>query len=103
MLRPFSGKALAAVAGAVLLAQSVAAPASAFTLSSPSMSEHFSAGQVDKVYWCRWGRCGWGGGWGYHRWGWGGGWGWRRPGWGWGWGPRRHCWMGPWGWRCGWW
>jgi hypothetical protein len=101
MIGSFSSKALAAAAGASLLALTLTAPApaSAFTLASPPMSEQFSAGQVDKAYWCRWGRCY--GGWGYRRWGYGYGY---HPYWG-GpyWGPRRHCWMSPWGWRCRWW
>jgi hypothetical protein len=92
MTLSFSTKALGALAGAALFAATMSAPASAFTLSSPSMSEHFAAGQVDKVYWCRWGRCG---GYGY---------GWRRPYYGYGYGyPHRHCWWGPYGWRCRWW
>jgi hypothetical protein len=75
------------------------APASAFTLASPNLGHSFAAdGQLDKVWWDRWGR--WHPNWG-PRWGWRPGWGWRRPGWGWG--PRRHCWMSPWGWRCRWW
>ncbi|HLW92841.1 MAG TPA: hypothetical protein VKS78_16280 [Roseiarcus sp.] len=86
--RLFSSKALGALAGVALLAQS-AGSASAFTLSSPSLEPTFAGAQVDKVYWCRWGRCGYG--WGYHP-----GWGYR-PGWG------RHCWMSPWGWRCRYW
>ena len=101
MIRSFSTKVLAAVAGASMLAITLAepAPASAFTLASPNLGHSFAAdgGQLDKVYWRRWGP-----GWGWHRgWGWrrGWGWGWRRP---WGWGPRRHCWMSPWGWRCRW-
>jgi hypothetical protein len=73
-----STKALSALAGAAFLAASMSAPASAFTLSSPSMSEPFSAGQVDKVWW-------------HH--------GYWHPGWGW---RHRHCWWTYWGWRCGW-
>ncbi|GEM_PF-1851210 len=95
MTRSFSSKALAAIAGASLLALSLAAPApaSAFTLASPDLGHSFAAdGQVEKVWWDRWGR------WHPNYWG---------PGWGWGprpyWGPRRHCWMSPWGWRCRWW
>jgi hypothetical protein len=92
--RLFSSKALGAIAGVALLAQSVA-PASAFTLSAPSLEPTFATGQIDKV-WCRWGRCGYG--YGY-------GWGWRHPYWGYGWHPGwgRHCWMSPWGWRCRYW
>ena len=32
-----------------------------------------ASGNITHV-WCRWGRCGWGRGWGYRRWGWGRGW-----------------------------
>jgi hypothetical protein len=76
----------AALAGAAMLAIS-SAPASAFTLSSPSLNAPVAGGNVDKVWWDRWGR--------WHpgpRWGWG-------PGWY----PHRHCWVGPWGhMHCGW-
>jgi hypothetical protein len=84
----FSTKALSALAGAAFLAASLSAPASAFTLSSPSMGDAFSTGQVDKVWWCY--HCG------YHPWHhyWGPGYGY----W-----PHRHCWWSPWGWRCRWW
>lgn len=91
----FSTKALSVIAGAAMLGATMSAPASAFTLASPSIGEQFSAaGHADKVWW----RGGWGwrgGGW---RGGWHGGWGWR-GGWGyrpWGWGYR------PWGWGGGW-
>ena len=84
-----STKALGAIAGVAMLGATISAPASAFTLASPSLGDQFSAaGHVDKV-WCRWGRCGYG--WGWRRgWGWRHGWGYRR----WGWGHR--CW------RCRW-
>ncbi|HEV3044948.1 MAG TPA: hypothetical protein VGY52_13890 [Roseiarcus sp.] len=75
-----STKALGALAGAAFLTASMSAPASAFTLSSPSISEPFSAGQVDKVWW-------------HH--------GYWHPGWGHGW-HHRDCWWTYWGWRCGW-
>ena len=82
----FSTKALGAIAGVAMLSATMSAPASAFTLASPSIGDHFSAGQVDKVWWgWRGGGWGWRGGWGYRPWGWGyRPWGWRG---GWGWGP----------------
>ena len=105
--RLMSGGALAAVAGAAMLAATTV-PSNAFTLSSPSLERPMASLGVEDVWW---GRGGWGcchrWGWGWHRsWGWGSGWGWHRP-WGWGWrrpvygfygGPVRHCW----GWRCTW-
>ena len=111
--RILSRGALAAVAGATMLALS-SAPSPAFTLSSPSLEQPVVGADVYSVYWRHWG--GWHGGWhhglGWHRgWGWhrGYGWGggWHRWGWGGGWGPRYgfapvyHCWWGPWGRRCG--
>jgi hypothetical protein len=87
MTLSFGTKALSALAGASLLALSMS-PASAFTLSSPSIGEPFAAAQVDKVWWRHYGYYGW------HRRYWG-------PGWGWG--GYRHCWMSPWGWRCRYW
>jgi hypothetical protein len=81
----------AALAGAAMLAIS-SAPASAFTLISPSLEKPVAAADIQHV-WCN----GWGcGGWRYRR-GWGPGWG---PGWGvapvvpyYGYGYR-HCWRG---------
>jgi hypothetical protein len=62
-----------------------AAPASAFTLSTPSPVANVASADIQHVWW-------------HHGWGWhGGGWGWH-GGW-----HRRHCWMSPWGWRCRWW
>ena len=97
VLRILSRGAIAAVAGAAMLAASTA-PSAAFTLSAPSLEQPVVGADVESVYWRHWG--GWHGGW--HR-GWGGGW--HR----WGWGPRYyawgggwHCWWGPWGRRCGW-
>jgi hypothetical protein len=78
--RTLANCSLAALAGAAMLALSMA-PASAFTLSSPSLQPSVASAQIDKVWWR--------GGYGWHR-----GWGWRGPGWGWrgpGWG---HCWRG---------
>jgi hypothetical protein len=62
-----------------------AAPASAFTLPSPSPAANVASSDIQQVYYYHHG-------WGWHRgWGWHGGW------------HRRHCWMSSWGWRCGWW
>ena len=73
----------AALAGAAMLAIS-SAPASAFTLASPSLEAPVASANVDRVWWDRWGR--------WHpgpRWGYGG------PGpWGY---HHRHCWRGPYG------
>ncbi len=90
----------AALAGAAMLAIS-SAPASAFTLTSPSLEQPVAAADITHV-WCHW-RCG---GWGHPGWGWGHP-GWGHPGWGPGWGwHHRHCgWVPtPWGprWRCWW-
>ena len=88
MIRSFSSKALAAVAGASLLALTMAAPASAFTLASPDLGHSFGAdGQVQKAWWDRWGRWHpnyWGPGY-YHPY---------HPYWGprYGYGWHRHCW-----------
>ena len=84
MIRSFSSKALAAAAGASMLALTLAAPApaSAFTLASPDLGHSFAAdGQVEKAWWDRWGR------WHPNYWGprWGG---YYHPYWGW----RRRCW-----------
>jgi hypothetical protein len=99
-LRILSRGALAAVAGAAMLAAS-SAPSPAFTLSSPSLERPVVGAGVESVWW----HGGWHHGWGWHRgWGWHGGW--HRWGWGGGWGPRYgfapvyHCWWGPWGRRC---
>ena len=94
-LRTFACYSIAAIAGASMLALA-SGPASAFTLSGPSLEQPVASAQIDKVWW----RGGWHGGWGW-RGGWGGwrgGWGWRGPGWGWrgGWGVG-HCWRGYWG------
>jgi hypothetical protein len=101
-LRTFASYAIAATAGASMLALSMG-PASAFTLSSPSLEQPVASAQIDKVWWHGgWHGGGWRGGW-HGGWGWRGGWGyrgwgWRGPGWGWrgGWGPG-HCWRGYWG------
>ena len=87
--RILSGGAIAALAGAAILA-AASGPSEAFTLESPSLGPPVAAAGVESVYW------GWRGGW--HRWGWGGGWG---PRYGYGFAPVYHCWWGPWGRRCG--
>ena len=106
VLRILSRGAIAAIAGAAMLAASTA-PSPAFTLSAPSLEQPVVGADVESVYW----HGGWHGGWhrgwgwhgGWHRWGWGGGWhrwgGPRYYAWGGGW----HCWWTPWGFRrCGW-
>ena len=45
---------LAARAGATMLALSMS-PASAFTLSGPSLGEPVASAQIEKVWWDRWG------------------------------------------------
>ena len=73
--------AVGAIAGAAMLGLSIS-PASAFTLSGPSLERPVAFAQIDKVWWR-------GGGWGWRGGGWRGGWG-RGPGWGYrgyGWGP----------------
>ena len=75
-----------------------AGPSPAFTLSSPSLDQPVVSGQIEKVWWDRWGY------WHPNR-----PWGWRRRAWGprppYGYyGPHRHCWRGPWGaLHCRWW
>ncbi len=75
MNRILVGGFAAALAGAAMLAIS-SAPASAFTLASPSLEAPVAGANVDRVWWDRWGR--------WH------------PGPRWGWG-HRHCWRGRWG------
>ena len=87
-MRSVAKYSIAALGGATMLALTLS-PASAFTLSAPSLQQPVVSAEIDKVWWHH----GWGGGWGWHH-GWGGGWGWHRP-WGWGWGP--HCWRNYWG------
>ena len=84
--RVLTGGAVAALAGAAMLAIS-AGSASAFTLSSPSLEQPMASSNIDHVWWDRWGR--------WHPNYWGYGWGYRpywRPYWGYG-----HCWRGYWG------
>ena len=71
-IRTLASRSVAALAGASMLALSLS-PASAFTLTAPSLEQSVASSQIDKVWW----RGGWG--WGWHR-----GWGWRGRGWGWG-------------------
>ena len=75
----------AALAGAAMLAIS-AAPASAFTLASPSLEAPVAGANIDKVWYDRWGR--------WHP---GPRWGYMGPGPGWGYYHHRHCWVGPYG------
>jgi hypothetical protein len=80
--RVLHGGLAAAAAGATMLAMT-AIPASAFTLSAPSMAPSVASADIDVVHWHH----GWHHGW--HR-------GWHR-GWGW----HRRCWRGPYGyWHC---
>jgi hypothetical protein len=85
MFRNLTTYCVAAAAGAAMLALSLS-PASAFTLSGPSLERPVASAQIDQVWWHR------GYGWGWHH-GWGGP-GWGGPGWGGGW---RHCWINRWG------
>ena len=56
-----SSAVVAVIAGGAMLALSFS-PASAFTLSGPSLEQPVAASQVDKVWYrgCGWGRCGYG-------------------------------------------
>ena len=74
-MRILTGTAIAAIGGAAMLALSLS-PASAFTLSGPSLEQPVASVQIENVWW----RHGWGGGW--HG-------GWR--------GGYRHCWINRWG------
>jgi len=92
---------VAALAGAGALLMT-SAPASAFTLSSPSFDQTVAGGGVEKVWWDNWGRWHPNHPWGWRRWGWGPPpprYGFYAYG-----GPVRHCWRGPWGGlHCRWW
>ena len=114
--RILSGGAIAALAGAAMLA-AASAPSDAFTLESPSLEPPVAAVDIEPAYWGWHHGWGWRHGWGWHRWGWHRPWGWHRYGWGyggwhrWGYGPRWgwgygggwRCWWTPWGYRrCGW-
>jgi hypothetical protein len=82
--RVLVGGLAAAAAGAAMLAIS-SAPASAFTLASPSLESPVAGADVDKVWWDRWGH-------------WRPGPGWRRHH------HHRRCWVGRWGyWHCRYW
>jgi hypothetical protein len=80
--RILPGGLIAAAAGAAMLAMT-AVPASAFTLSAPSLAPSVASADIDHVYWHH--GYGWHGGW-HHGYGWHRGWGWHR-----------HCWRGPYG------
>jgi hypothetical protein len=89
-MRILTGAAIAAISGVAMLALSLS-PASAFTLSDPSLERPVASGQIEKVWW----RHGWYGG------GWHGGYrGWHGGRWGMGY---RRCWINRWGYRvCRW-
>ena len=73
------GGLAAALAGATMLAVS-SAPASAFTVPSPSAAPSVASADVDQVWWDRWGR--WHPGRRHHH-------------------HHHHCWVGRWGhWHC---
>lgn len=90
--RIVSGGALAALAGAAMLAV-VSGPSSAFTLSSPSLEAPAASADIQKAWWDRWGR------WHPNYW---------RPYYRPYWGPYyrpyafRRCWWTAWGRRCRW-
>ena len=71
------GGVAAALTGAAMMVAVSSAPASAFTLSSPSLAEPVFTADIEHVQWGYWHRP-----WGY----------WHRP-WGW------HPWYRPWYWR----
>ena len=52
--RPIPSSLIAALAGATLTVAASSAPASAFTLASPSLPERAAA---EHVAWCGWGYC----------------------------------------------
>jgi hypothetical protein len=96
-LRILSHGAIAAVAGAAMLA-TASGPSDAFTLSAPSLTPSVATADVQPAYW----------GWGWHHrwhrwhhWGWGPRWGWYGGWHRWGWGPRYaygpRCWWTAWG------
>jgi hypothetical protein len=82
------GGLMAAMAGATMMIAASSAPASAFTLSSPSLAEPALKADVQPAYWGHWHRWGWG----WHRWGWG----WHRHYW------LYHPWYRPWWHHCWW-
>jgi hypothetical protein len=75
--RILSGGAIAALAGAAMLALS-SGPSSAFTLVSPSLERPVAGANIEPAYWRHWGWHHWGWHhWGWHHWGWHH-WGWHR-------------------------
>lgn len=81
-LRSLSAYSIAALAGGTMLALATG-PASALTLSGPSLEQSVASAQIDKAYYYRYGYRGWRGSYGwrggyYHR----------------GWGYGRRCWRG---------
>ena len=84
----------AALAGAAMMIAASSNPSSAFTLSSPSLSEPAVTADIQHVWWDRWGR--------WHPNGWG-----RRPYYHpyyhpYYYHPGRRCWWGPYGRVCRW-
>jgi hypothetical protein len=77
-MRIRTSSSIAALAGAAMFALSLS-PASAFTLSGPSLEQPVASAHVQKVWW-RGGYHAWRGG--YHAWR--GGYGYRHTGWGYG-------------------
>jgi hypothetical protein len=68
--RVLSGGAIAALAGAAMLALS-GGPSSAFTLASPSLERPVAGANIEPAYWHHWGWHHWGWRhWGWHHWGW---------------------------------
>jgi hypothetical protein len=58
--RTLAAYSIAAAAGSAMLALSVG-PASAFTMSNPSLEKSIASSQVEKVWYrCGYGRCGYG-------------------------------------------
>ena len=76
-----SGGLAAALAGATMMIAAASTPASAFTLSSPSLAEPVLTVDIEHVWWDRWGR------WHPNR-----PWGWRRYYWRPYYHPWRRCW-----------
>jgi hypothetical protein len=65
VFRVMSGGAIAALAGATMLALS-SGPSLAFTLSSPSAERQVVNADIHDAYWHHWGWHRWG----WHHWGW---------------------------------
>ena len=63
VLRILSADAIAALAGATMLALSNG-PSYAFILASPTLERSVAAASIEPVYWHHWHH------WGWHHWGW---------------------------------